>query len=393
MKASWKTVKLSEVCEVQRGGSPRPIDNFITDDENGINWIKIGDVAEGAKYITSTREKIKSEGVKSSREVSYGDFLLSNSMSFGRPYILRTSGCIHDGWLVLRYDKNQLTEDFLYHVLSSDFVHAQFVKCAVGAVVKNLNSEVVRQVSIPLPPISEQRRIAAILDQADALRAKRREALAQLDSLTQSIFVEMFGNPIINTKVWKTNQLINLCDEINDCPHSTPVWTDSGEICLRTSNLTEGGWNWFDTRYVSESTYHERSKRGYLASGDIILSREGTVGIAAIVTSEMKACMGQRLVQLRPSLSSVLPEFLLRHLLYILSPTHIGQMMVGSTSQHLNVKELKSLHVPQPPIELQQEFTNRMKEIHELKCVHQISLLEMDTLFSSLQHQAFRGEL
>jgi type I restriction enzyme S subunit len=248
-------------------------------------------------------------------------------------------------------------------------------------------------IPIPVAPLPEQRRIAAILDQADALRAKRREALAQLDSLTQSIFVGMFGDPATNSKNWKTRPLLEGCDEINDCPHSTPAWTDAGLVCLRTSNLTEGGWNWSDTRYVSETTFHERSKRGYVAAGDIVLSREGTVGIAAVVTSDMKVCMGQRLVQVRPSPSFLTSEFLLRHLLFVLSPKRIGQLMVGSTSQHLNVKELKALLIPLPPVALQLEFSRISATLERLKETTKNSLSELDSLFASLQHRAFQGEL
>lgn len=240
---SWQKVKLSQVCEIQRGGSPRPIEDFITEEDDGINWIKIGDVAEGAKYITDIKEKIRPEGARRSRLVKEGDFLLSNSMSFGRPYILRTSGCIHDGWLVLRYDKTKLTEDYLYHVLGSDFVYAQFVKFAVGAVVKNLNSEVVRQVTIPLPPFEEQRRIAAILDQADALRAKRRDALAQLDKLAQAIFVEMFGDPATNPKGWSTRPLAALVahdDTINYGVVQPGDYVDEGIPLVRVGDLMGG---------------------------------------------------------------------------------------------------------------------------------------------------------
>ena len=93
--------QFGELALISRGASPRPIKNFITDDENGVNWIKIGDVGVDAKYIEHTEEKIISEGIIHSRQVYAGDFLLSNSMSFGRPYILKIDGCIHDGWLVI----------------------------------------------------------------------------------------------------------------------------------------------------------------------------------------------------------------------------------------------------------------------------------------------------
>ena len=101
MNDKWDYKTIGDVCIVERGGSPRPIDDYITDDINGINWIKIGDT-DDSMFITKTAQKIRPEGMKKSRFVQPGDFLLSNSMSFGRPYILKIDGCIHDGWLVLR---------------------------------------------------------------------------------------------------------------------------------------------------------------------------------------------------------------------------------------------------------------------------------------------------
>lgn len=262
-----------------------------------------------------------------------------------------------------------------------------------GASVPTLNRNLIHGMPIKVPIVSEQRRIAAVLDQTDSLRAKRRETLVQLENLTQSIFVEMFGDPVRNPKLWKTLPLSECSAEINDCPHSTPIWTESGEICLRTSNLTKGDWKWEDTRYVSSETFNTRSKRGYVVAGDIILSREGTVGIAAVVTCEMKVCMGQRLVQIRPDFSKFTSDFLLRHLLFVLSPSRIGQSMVGSTSQHLNVKELKSLKIPLPPVSLQLKFSERCASIDRLKKIIRESVAELDSAFASIQHRAFRGEL
>lgn len=264
---------------------------------------------------------------------------------------------------------------------------------AAGANINNLRNEHLDDMLVPVPPLVQQRRIAAILDQADALRAKRREALEQLDNLTLSIFIEMFGDPVGNPNGWATQSLQGTCDAINDCPHTTPNWTDSGPICLRTSNLTAGGWNWADTRFVSESAFHERSKRGYLTAGDIVLSREGTVGIAAIVQEGMQLCMGQRLVQLRPNSKILAAQYLLRHLLYVLAPLRISQMMVGSTSQHLNVKELRALRIPLPPILLQNEFSARIQSVETLGAANRAALQELDRLFASLQHRAFQGEL
>lgn len=156
---SWEWVRLGTVLEIARGGSPRPIQQYLTTEPDGINWIKIGDTDKGGKYIYKTKEKIRPEGVKKSRMVHSGDFLLTNSMSFGRPYILKTDGCIHDGWLVLSNRFECYSVDFLYYILSSPFAYYQFCDSVSGAVVKNLNSDKVANALFPLPPLSEQCRI------------------------------------------------------------------------------------------------------------------------------------------------------------------------------------------------------------------------------------------
>lgn len=155
----WEWCRLCHVTEVARGGSPRPIKDYITESPSGINWIKIGDTEKGGKFIFSTRERIKPEGMSKSRFVHKGDFLLTNSMSFGRPYITQVEGCIHDGWLVISLIGNAYYQDFLYYLLSSNFAYAQFSSKVAGAVVQNLNSDKVANSLFPIPPKTEQERI------------------------------------------------------------------------------------------------------------------------------------------------------------------------------------------------------------------------------------------
>lgn len=156
---SWCWSRLGDINNIARGGSPRPIKDYLTDDKNGINWIKIGDTTREGKYIDSVKEKIRPEGMKKSRFVHKGDFLLTNSMSFGRPYILNVDGCIHDGWLVISPIGEVYTSDFLYHLLSSSFAFEQFTNVASGGVVTNLNSDKVADTIFPVPPLAEQQRI------------------------------------------------------------------------------------------------------------------------------------------------------------------------------------------------------------------------------------------
>lgn len=176
---NWVWIRLGNYTEIARGGSPRPIKNYLTSGKDGINWIKIGDTDKNGKYISKTAEKIIREGISKSRYVKKGSFLLSNSMSFGRPYILNIDGCIHDGWLVLSNYEKLLNCDYLYYVLSSPSLKRQFVHQADGAVVKNLNTAKVQKIVIPLPPLPEQQRIVArveaLMKEIDELEQTEKE--------------------------------------------------------------------------------------------------------------------------------------------------------------------------------------------------------------------------
>ncbi len=190
-QGGWTSADLGSVLEIARGGSPRPIDSYFTTAADGVDWIKIGDVPPDGKYIGSTAQKIKPEGVSRSRRVSPGDFVLSNSMSFGRPYIMRISGCIHDGWLVLADPGSTFDQDFLYNLLLSRDVQEQFEALAAGSGVRNLNIGVVGSVTVQIPPMAEQLRISAALNAFDEhvsavgleLERSRRTRSALLDQL------------------------------------------------------------------------------------------------------------------------------------------------------------------------------------------------------------------
>ena len=174
MREGWEYKKLGDICTIERGGSPRPIADYITESADGINWIKIGDAVEGSKYILFTKEKIRPEGIKKSRFVHKGDVILSNSMSFGKPYILGIDGCIHDGWLVLHDDNNTFSKDYLYYVLSSPTMYSKFTQLAVGGVVNNLNSNIVREVVVAIPPLTTPQSIVSELDKInDLIRLKK----------------------------------------------------------------------------------------------------------------------------------------------------------------------------------------------------------------------------
>lgn len=165
--SSWISTSVGALAEIKRGASPRPIESFLTESPDGINWIKIGDAPKDGIYISQTSERITREGAANSVQVNPGDLILSNSMSFGRPYILQTTGCIHDGWLSLQKFSNHTDALYLLYLLSSKAVKLQYSAFAAGSGVKNLNKEVVGKVQVDLPPLDEQRAIAEVLSGMD----------------------------------------------------------------------------------------------------------------------------------------------------------------------------------------------------------------------------------
>lgn len=196
-KEGWKEKKLGNCCEIARGGSPRPINKYITEDEDGVNWIKIGDTEIGGKYIYKTKEKIVKEGIRHSRYVEDGDFLLSNSMSFGRPYILRTNGCIHDGWLVIRKYQDTFDQDYLYYLLSSSNVKKQFEENARGSTVRNLNTDSVSKTIVFIPPSIKTQfeivnKLSTLQSKVAALEANYTQTVAECDALKQALLREVF---------------------------------------------------------------------------------------------------------------------------------------------------------------------------------------------------------
>ena len=180
----WEQRKLGELVVIERGGSPRPIDEYITDDTNGLNWVKIGDAPSLGRYISKTSEKIKPEGLSKTRQVHPGDLILSNSMSFGRPYIMAIEGCIHDGWLLIRDEPKSFDPMYLCHMLGTPKMLNQYRMLASGSTVNNLNKELVSNASILMPCKSEQKVIGQFFNHLDdliTLHQRKRQWLKWLD--------------------------------------------------------------------------------------------------------------------------------------------------------------------------------------------------------------------
>ncbi len=388
MKEGWEYKKLGEVCVVERGGSPRPIQQYITDDKDGLNWIKIGDAIDGSKYINSTKEKIIKEGLKKTRFVHKGDFILSNSMSFGKPYILGIDGCIHDGWLVISDTNNLFDKSFLYYLLGSPNMYNEFKRLAVGGVVNNLNSHLVRSVCIPIPPLTEQERIVSELDLLTSIINKQKAQLKELDSLAQSIFYDMFGDPIENPKGWEVKKLGEVCEISSAKRVFIEEVVDSGIPFIRGTELTAlsklvRGEKMDYTLFITQEHY-ERLKAitGVPKVGDLLIPSINSDGIVWMVdTNEPLYFKDGRVLWVHVNNDAFTSETLQMIMSVLIK--HIFSIMNGATFAELKLFVLRDLLVPLPPLSLQQSFASKVEAIEAQKALITKSMEETQRLFDS----------
>lgn len=400
---SWPTVALGEVFEIARGGSPRPIEDYVTDDPQGLNWVSISDATKSGKVIERTERRIRKEGLAKSRWVEPGDFLLSNSMSFGRPYIMGTTGCIHDGWLVLRPGETKVDTDYLYHLLGSEPVFAQFAKRATGTTVRNLNTQIVSETEIPLPPLPEQRRIARILDQADALRRLRRQSLSRLSDLPPAVLnfaqSELPAAPLVNAR-----------SKLPEAPRDArwALLTDVARLATghtpdrKKAKYWNGDIPWIsltDIRAIdgleSSTTLQNVTADGIKNSSAVVLPK-GTVCLARTASVGFVTMMGREMATSQDFVNWVCgPDLDPTYLLYALiaSRAELRSLAPGSTHKTIYFPTVESFRILLPNIDVQRQCASTIRQYWAERKRMEVDLAKLDSLFASLQHRAFRGEL
>jgi type I restriction enzyme S subunit len=246
---------------------------------------------------------------------------------------------------------------------------------------------------LPVPDLAEQRRIAAILDQADALRAKRREALAQLDRLAQSIFVEMFGDPEEPTGQYPQTTLGELCRRVTDGTHQSPTWVSEGIPFLFISNIVNGKINFDTDKYISRETYEELTRRCPIEKGDVLYTTVGSYGNSAVVSGDEEFCFQRHIAHIKPDPAKLDSVFCAA---MIESPgvrRQVDKVARGVAQKTVNLSDLKALKVFAPDLSVQRLFTQKIANLQRLKDQQLMGLAQSDDLFRAIQHRAFRGEL
>lgn len=394
MKEGWTYKKLGEICRIERGGSPRPIKQFITDEPNGLNWIKIGDTDPQGKYIYGTKEKIKPEGLRKSRWVEEDDFLLSNSMSFGRPYILKTNGCIHDGWLVLRDYQQSLYIDFFYYLLISQNVQNQFKTKAQGSTVSNLNTDRVADVDIAFPSLSDQKRIVSRLDAAfshiDELKANAEKQLSE----ARALFQKSLAKAMEPKEGWGERKFKDLCSFVRGPFGGSlkkEMFVVSGYAVYEQQNAI---YNRFNFRYFIDEEKYNSMIRFSVSPGDLIMSCSGTIGKVAIIPDDAaQGIINQALLKLTPK--KILDKYYLK---YLMESSFFGDLISqysdGAAIKNIaSVAILKDIVLPLPSLSEQQRIVERLDalsaHVRELEENQKKIISECDALKQALLRKVF----
>lgn len=351
----WKSSRLGDLMSIARGASPRPIKSYLTNSSDGINWIKIGDTEEGGKYIYSTKQKIKPNGLKHSRFVKAGDFLLSNSMSFGRPYILKIDGCIHDGWLVLsNYDKIFLP-DYLYYLLSSSLIKNQFEKLARGSTVRNLNIDLVSNVVVNYPSLDDQQNIVNKLN-------KNFEKINQIIKMNDLKYenvkslIDKAQNLLFEKKIKKSN-IMKLKDiaefENGDRGKNYPSrryqisegipFVNAGDFSLDGDIKKDG------MVYISEERF-KLLGAGKFKLNDILFCLRGSLGKSAINKTFKTGAIASSLVILRAKINKISPDYLFAFMRSEKVKEYINKTAGGTAQPNLSAKVVSNYEIPVPSI-------------------------------------------
>ena len=366
---------------IERGGSPRPIDKFITNDENGLNWVKIGDAPEQGNYITQTAEKIRPEGLSKTREVHPGDLILSNSMSFGRPYIMAIDGCIHDGWLAIRDTKKNFDLKFLCTLLGTDGMLNQYKAMAAGSTVNNLNKELVGGTTVTFPMVEEQIKIGDYFTTLDHLITLHQRKCEQTKKLKKYMLQKMFPQngakvPEIRfygfTYDWEQRKVTDLGEiYIGLVTTMTEHYTDKGHLLIRNSDIKDGYFEFGENPIYLDEEFSERNKLRMHQLGDVITVHTGDIGTSAVIGENEVNSIGFATIVTRPNQEILDSNYFAT---YLNTDTHkqwAVSMATGDGRSNYNLKDYTKLVVPIPEIEEQKKIAACIVNLNSLITLHQ----------------------
>ena len=367
----WEQRRFSDLVVIERGGSPRPIDKFITKNENGLNWVKIGDAPDQGNYITKTVEKIIPEGLSKTREVHPGDLILSNSMSFGKPYIMAIDGCIHDGWLLIRDTKKVFDLMFLCILLGTDNMLNQYKAMAAGSTVNNLNKELVGGTTVAFPKLDEQQKIGEyfkILDNLITLHQRKCDGMSEFKNfMLQKMFPkngEQFPEIRFNgfTDPWEQRKLEKVAKYRNGKAHENEIDIDGEYIVVNSKFVSTDG----EVRKFSNSQ-NEPLYENELAFVLSDVPNGRAIARTFLVDKSNKYTLNQRIAGITP-LEGIDPYYL--HIRMNRNPYFL-KFDDGNKQTNLSIKDVLNYEDMYPKYEEQKKIGTYFRDIDNLITLHQ----------------------
>lgn len=385
-------VKIAEICQISNGyafKSGKYVDN------NGARIIRITNVQKGE--IVDNDPKFYPFNLLDSLDnykILEGDILMSLTGNVGRvgkfPKELLPAYINQRICRVMPKD-NSLDVNYLFHYLNSNIFEKEAIRNSAGAAQLNLSTKWLENHLIPLPSLEEQKAIAARLDKADQIRQLNQQIINHYDELIQALFIDMFGDPMKNEMRWQENELDNVCIKITDGEHTTPKRELKGIYLLSARNVRNG---FIDLSagvdYIGDEEYNRISKRCSPEKNDILMSCSGSVGRVSIVNVDYKFSLVRSVALIKPKSNLINSIYLNNYMLTLYFQHQILKYSKKSSQSNIFLGSIKKLKVHLPPLELQNQFAERVQKIEAQKELAEQALQQSEDLFNSLLQQAFK---
>jgi type I restriction enzyme, S subunit len=399
LTSQWETARLDECAEIVSGATPS---TSLKAYWNGdIYWATPKDLSElDGAYISDTSRKLTRAGLQNCAAtiLPAGSVLFSSRAPIGLVAVNTVPMATNQGFKSFIPKPDRTDPKFLYWWLRAN--RSFLESLGNGATFKEVSKAIISRVEIVLPPLAKQRRIAEVLDRADALGAQRRAALVQLDTLTQSIFFDLFGDPSTNSKRWELRRLGDEISVQGGYAFKSSDYTTAGIRLVKISNVHKDDLEWSDVDYLPTHYLREFSAFS-LCAGDIVLALTrpivkslSSVKVAVVQSSDLPCLLNQRVGRFSfPKDSGLIAAYLFEYCRTKAFFNVVRRFCSESLQPNMSSSQIEGIRIAVPPIELQNEFARRVQAVQTLRNKQRACLSEIDALFASLQHRAFRGEL
>ena len=384
----WPLRRLSELGTVSTGSTPPTSESRFYGGD--LPFVTPAELDTGFP-ITTTPRTLTDEGAAEARVLPEGAVMVCCIGSLGKIGIAGRAVATNQQINSVIFDSGQVLPGFGFYACR--LLKPKLECMAPATTLPIVSKSKFADLTIPVPPLAEQRRIADVLDRAEVLRAKRCAALAQLDSLTQSIFLDLFGDPASNPKGWPAIQLGHVIFSASDGPHVSPHYVESGVPFLSTRHVRPGDMSWNDLKFISREDAETHWKKCKPERGDILYTKGGTTGIAKVVDFDEEVAIWVHIALLKTDRSKVEPLWLEAMLNSPFCYSQSQRLTHGIANRDLGLTRMVKISMFLPPLSLQSEFRRRVEALKKLKKTQRASLAELDALFATLQHRAFNGEL